>query len=59
MEQSDSFPRIAHSLRKREPKRAAEAECALVDRWLDEQQWLAGFPAGATETVIWGWWHSQ
>lgn len=59
MEQSDRSHILMDAFGKCEPKRRAAAGPASEACWLDEQQWLAGLPAGSCETVIWGWWQPK
>lgn len=36
-----------------------DPEFAVIDRWLTEDQWLAGLPATRSEPVAWGWWRAH
>jgi hypothetical protein len=54
MMEADEGPQV-EPFSKCEPERCPKAESASAN-WLEEEQWLAGFPAGTSETFIWSWW---
>jgi hypothetical protein len=39
--------------------RLRESEIAVIDTWIDEDQWLDGFPHEPSESVGWRWWQGQ
>ena len=39
--------------------RIRNAELAIIDTWLDEDEYLAGFPSEWSEAAGWRWWRPQ
>jgi hypothetical protein len=40
-------------------RRVPDGEVAVIDPWIDDNQWLAGLPHECREPVGWRWWRSQ
>lgn len=39
--------------------RGPGSELAVIDTWIDDDEWLAGLPHDTSEPVVWCWWRDQ
>lgn len=39
--------------------RVPNTEFAVIDTWLEEDEYLAGFPSQWNESTGWRWWRAQ
>jgi hypothetical protein len=39
--------------------RGLTGELAVIDTWIDDDEWLAGLPPDSSEPVGWRWWRGQ
>lgn len=36
-----------------------DSDLAVIDSWINEDEWLASFPHDSSEPVGWRWWRGQ